>query len=236
MGWPFRATTVSRSEDEARKFAQDLIFEEYRTLRAEAHQSLAYAQAIVRWSIAIFGTVLAAALLAASRVSTTHGYSFFGTSVLVLFGFALPGVSWAAAWTWLGELIRMERAGSYLRGLEAQLAALPGVRDGVGTEPLRWERFIASPRRKGTLMGKQIAAYLGTAMLFFGASAISLGLFVAWWGTVFEWAWPWTAGGGSLVVWPVLAVVFELACIIVAFAMYRRLMRLGKHIESPIEV
>jgi hypothetical protein len=130
----------------------------------------------------------------------------------------------------------MERAGAYLRGLELQVAALPGIGNDVGSDPIRWERFIASPRRKGTLMGKQVAAYLGTAMVFFGATAVSLSLFVAWWGYIFRWSWPWTASGGSLVWWLELALVFELVCLTVAFLMYRRLRRLGNHTEAPIEV
>lgn len=212
--------------------AANLLLEEYRTLRAEAHQALAYAQGIVRWTVAIYGAVLAAALVAAREAGDAVGYTFMSTSLLILFGFALPGVTWAAAWTWLGELIRMERAGGYLRGLELQIQQFGHA--SLGFAPLRWESFIHAENKKPlteagkdkperSLFGKSKSAYLGTAAMFFGATLLPVVLFFFWWGHMFGWDW-----GGLLWLWLLGAGLFEFVGGGVSFLLFWRLNSMGR--------
>lgn len=215
---------MSHVSKETNQLALDLVVAEYNTIRAEVHHALEYAQGIVKWSIGIFGAVLAAALVAAHSAGQVRGYSFLGIAVLVLFGFALPGVMWAAAWTWLGELVRMERAGAYLREFELRVSKIPKITSALGFTPLNWETRIFAERKSKGSMKKQIAAYLGTAVLFFGSTAISLCMFVAWWGRLFSWEFSTTEFHRG---WLIVAGTFEVVCILFAFYLFRSLRRLG---------
>lgn len=222
-----RAAKHGTSVDE---LALSLLSAEYNTLRTEIHQAMGYAQGIVRWSIGIFGVVLGAGLLAAEKLNEAGPYSFSATAALLLFGIAIPGVLWAAAWTWLGELIRLERAGAYLRGLESEVARVPGIASLLGFPPLRWERFIHAERTKKTIFGKQTGAYLGTAGVFFGATLISLTLFVSWWVLKFGMH----PREGAVVWWLVAAAALELVGLAFAGALYTRLARLGKSVAFVV--
>lgn len=213
-----------------------LLLAVYNTLRAEVHRSMDYAQGVVRWSIGAFGAVLAASLLATHQVSGVGAYSFTSSAVLILFGLALPGVLWAAAWTWLGELIRTERAGAYLRGFERDVARVPGISAKLGHTPLRWETFIyregepdpTTGKRNKSPFRKSWTPYLGTAAAFFGGTLISLTLFVAWWLQMFGKS-PFHP---ATVTWLGAAGVFEIVGIVVSFLISSELKKLGKEIAT----
>jgi hypothetical protein len=206
---------MRRRESETLSFARQLSLAEYSSLRGEITQSLEYAQSIVRFSIAGYAAVLAAGLIAAYNADGDPPYTFLSTVVLVLFGFALPIGMTAASWSWLGELLRMRRVGSYLRGLEQYLVGaqieLPG-RPALG-----WEMNVNQWASK---IGN-VWPYLGTSAIYFGSSCLSLFIFVVWWGQVFDWDL-----GGTLWLWLVAAGLINAACISVSFVLARRIQRL----------
>lgn len=216
--------------EESRKalteLAKSAVLQEHASLRAEILASYGYAQSIVRWTLATFAAISAAGLVAVYNASNAQNMLLFNV-VLIIFGGAMPGIVWLSAWTWLGELYRAERAGSYLRRLEQDLVDVPGLADILGFSPLRWENFIWNNRSSGTLWGKQTITYLGTAGVFFGSVLGSLLIFTIvlqqlvaasllplWWG--FSYA----AG----------AVVISAAGVAVSFIIYRRLMNLGDQV------
>ena len=167
----------------------------------------------------------AAGLIAINNAMSASDNPILIDVILLVFGFGLPGIIWLNATTWLGELYRAERAGSYLRALETNLAAVPGLRDRIGFEPARWERFIWSNRKVRSLWGKQVITYLGTAGTFF---ATAVGSFFILWimiGRLSDQgvldpeglAWMLLAGSG----------LTHVVCIGVCMFFYRRLMRIG---------
>jgi hypothetical protein len=164
---------------EAAVFVANLKVAEYQTLRQEITQSLATQQQIIAWSLAAFGAFFAAGLVLAgqSEVDVTSGT--VGTLFLLLFGLALPGIAIASCWSWLGELIRMERAGRYLRGFEKEVAMWCQER-GIDGAPLRWETHNAAARsaRHGVARGKQRVGYFGSLLLYAGALGVSELIFV----------------------------------------------------------
>ncbi len=214
--------------DEPSGLAESLVLAEHATLHEEVLRSYAFAQNIVNWTLASFGVVFTAGVLIFQEVGsedTAMGPRLLELALL-LYGFGLPGILWAGAWTWLGELARAERAGAYLRGLEADLARTPNSRV-LGFEPLRWERFIHTQRHTKSVFRKQIAPYLGTAALFFGASMISLIAFGITWTFTF------IADDGTLrnswaSLWIIFAIALEAAFIAGAFVINHRISGLGK--------
>lgn len=211
--------------------ARAVVIEEHSSLRAEILASYGYAQSIVKWTLATFAAVIAAGLIAINNSTGAADNPILVDIVLVIFAFGLPGVIWLNASTWLGELYRAERAGSYLRALEADLAKTPGLNARLGFQPARWETFIWSNRTSKTLWGKQVVTYLGTAGTFFGTA---VGSFLILWIVIQqllgagkltppEWAWLWL--GGSAVV--------HIACIVICGFVYRRLVRLGEQV-APV--
>lgn len=211
--------------------ARAILIEEHSTLRAEILASYGYAQSIVKWTLATFAAVTAAGLIAINNSTGAADNPILVDVVLVVFGFGLPGIIWLNASTWLGELYRAERAGSYLRAMESDLAKLPDLRDRLGFDPARWERFIWSNRKTKTLWGKQVITYLGTAGTFFGSAA---GCIVILWIVVDRLGqlgkiepaglgWVWIAG----------SIAANVAFIAVCVYIYRRLMKLGDAV-API--
>lgn len=168
------------------EFAFELVKTEYASLREESTAARAAQQAILQWTLAAVGTIFAAGLLL-SGLQQSNGRSrassgFLGSLVLLIFlGLAFSAA--LASFAWWGEVIRMERAGRYLRGLEKSLAGryllvdygLPGSQP-FGTWPLRWENYIA--RHSGQLSrGKQQIGYFGALGLFTGVVLASLLVF-----------------------------------------------------------
>lgn len=153
------------------EFARALVIEEHASLRSEILASYGYAQSIVKWTLATFAAVTAAGLVAINNSTGSADNPILIDVVLIVFGFGLPGIIWLNASTWLGELYRAERAGSYLRALEADISQIQGLYERMKFEPARWERFIWSNRKRKNLWGKQVVTYVGTAGTFFACAA-----------------------------------------------------------------
>jgi hypothetical protein len=213
------------------ELARALLVQEQSALRAEILASYGYAQSIVKWTLATFATILAASLVAVYNADKSGMRDVLLNIVLAIFALGLPGIVWMNAWTWLGELYRAERAGSYLRAVEEDIAAVPGLTERLGFAPARWERFIEKNRRVRGLWGKQTATYLGTAATFFGCAAIAVLLF---WDLSSR-----MAADGTLVppwgvwIWWLGIVLINGAGIWGAFRLYKRLMRLGEQ-SAPL--
>lgn len=219
----------NRDDKHLDELARAILIQEQSSLRAEILASYGYAQSIVRWTLATFAAVAAAGLVAVYNASTQNNPLLFNVSMLI-FGVGIPAIVWLNAWTWLGELYRAERAGSYLRCVEQDLAAVPGLVERLSFQPARWESFIWSNRRSRTLWGKQTMTYLGTAGVFFGAAGGSLAIFFI------IWSQQRTTGSLSPVEWvwfpPVFCVAVTLGGIAGSWAIYRRLMQLGDSVAQ----
>lgn len=191
--------------------AKDLVLAEYATLREEVFRSYDYAQSIVKFSLATYGAIFAAGLLAAEAASgATSPRTFVGWAALTVFGLVLPGVMCVGTWTWLGELTRAERAGAYLRALERNLRANPTLTDALGFPPLSWETFIHKGRDEKAPTGKSVLPYLGTAGLFGGGTLMAV-IFAFMWRT---YVWPDPASG----FWPAFWIWAPIALFAFHFA------------------
>lgn len=185
--------------------AKTLLAQEHASLRDEILASYGYAQSIVKWTIATFAAIAAAGLIAMNNATASALNLPLIYVVFLIFGVGLPAIVWLYSYTWVGELMRAERAGSYLRGLEASVSGISGLNDRLGVQPLRWESFIWSNREvKRSSWGKQTITYVGTAGVFLGAP---LGSFAILWilvgslvgtGPVDGLAYFWVAGSGLL--------------------------------------
>lgn len=159
-----------------------LLEAEYKSLRDESSQARQAQQSTIAWSLAAFATVFAGGLVFVSNAFTS------GTAVnaitiafyALVFGAALPGFIFAGCMTYLGELIRMERAGGYLRGLERHLAVTAKDAGHSLGAPLRWETYLVQKAQEdGVSKQKQRIGYVGGAALYAGAEIISLAAFIA---------------------------------------------------------
>lgn len=226
----FSKTKHGGSEDLARA----LLVEEHASLRAEILASYGYAQSIVKWTLATFAAITAAGLIAINNATGGTPNPILINAVLVIFGVGLPAIVWLYSFTWVGELYRAERAGSFLRAFEASIAAVPGLTERLGFQPLRWESFIWANRNvKKSLWGKQVMTYLGTAAAFLGTA---LGGYVMLWIIIDsllsrdllvgrEWAWIWLVGSALL----------NLGCLAMFLLMSRRLFAIGRAV-APLEL
>lgn len=221
-------TSDEKSAEQHEKFLDDLakslLIQEHSSLRGEILASYGYAQSIVRWTLATFAAFVAAGLVAVYNASTRDSELLFAAA-LIIFGIGIPGIVWLNSWTWLGELYRAERAGSFLRRVETDLTDVEGLRERLGFAPLRWENFIWSNRTSKTLWGKQTLTYFGTAGVFFGSAAGSAIIFASlWWQRVVD---------GPTAMWPVGATYLAFAVAINLFGLtgclviYKRLSKLG---------
>jgi hypothetical protein len=225
---------------DARRLADQLLIAEYGSIREEVHRALEYAQGIVKWSIAAFGVIFAAGLVALEaavpaapvpRGADALPIDFAGLCALVVFSAFLPGLITAAAWTWLGELLRMERAGAYLRGLEHQISLNPLMLSSLGSFPLRWETTLHTrSTQQDDPMRKQVIAYLGTAALFFGSILASLIFAVI---TLFEigGSYPWISAA-AIALAALILVVF----VYFSFRSLWRIWALGRHREGFVGI
>lgn len=209
-----------------------VLIQEHTAVRDEILASYGYAQSIVRWSLATFAAVLAAGLLLLGDKSGAQVSPVAISIALLIFGFAVPGLVWLNSWSWLGELYRAERAGSYLRALEKDLASVSGLVARLGFQPARWESFISANRAAKGLWGKQTVTYLGTAGVFFGsatASEVVFYLVVVESAHLSTWAQAVPAW-----LWLVSSLAVHVTGIVVAFSIFRRLMRLGSG-QAPVQ-
>jgi hypothetical protein len=161
----------------SRPHAVSVALEEYRSVRQESLTALAAQQTILTWSVAAIAVIFAAGV----------GYTKFDSPTdsivawCLVFGLALPGGIFAATLSWLGEVIRMERAGGYLRVRERQIIeyyeAVEASNEGPSIRPLGWELRLSDPETGDYT--KSAIGYLGACGLFFGTFFVGVGLY-AW--------------------------------------------------------
>lgn len=212
--------------------ARSLLIQEHQALRAEILASYSYAQSIVKWTLATFAATIAAALVAVFN-ATSGSFNFLLINVvLIILGFGIPGIVWLSSWTWLGELYRAERAGSYLRALENNLRNVRGLNDQLGFQPMRWESFIWSNRESRGLWGKQTMTYLGTAGVFFGAAAGSVVILLVVTSELSR-AGAFPPDGPPSWLWPLASFLFNAVLIGVCYWLFSRLSKLGKAV-APV--
>lgn len=151
---------------------------EYQTLREESAQARNAQQAILQWSLGAFAVIFAGALAASASVTPDMERLH-----LAVFGFALPGLVVGSCLAWVGELIRMERVGFYIRGRERTFWQAPEKKVSVSSVrdrqayPLLWENYIASG---GTEAGqrKQWSGYMGAVLIYADAYVASFAVFL----------------------------------------------------------
>lgn len=219
----FRRRTTSDAPPE---LARALLVAEYQRLSTEVYHSYETAQGIVRFSLAAYGAIFAAGLLAA-RGAIEGGLvdGFDPSAVMIVFGLVLPALMCVGCWTWIGELNRAERAGLYVYSIERRLAADPALMSAIrGLPPLNWETHLRrSTSTKGSSR-KTIMPYLGTAVLFAGGALTSFILAMLWWVEV--WDWPdHTLGEAAWIVGPAALQAIFLGT---SALMGRRLLALGR--------
>jgi hypothetical protein len=156
----------------ANKTALDFLKLEYESLRQESAQARTAQQQILQWSLAAFAAIFAAGLVFAGAQKADVRVGFPGLVFIAVFGFALPGLVTGACWAWLGELIRMERVGCYLRGLERSVAAIGADLPILSNGPLRWETYLALGAG-GVGRRKQLIGYLGSLGLYIGSLTVA---------------------------------------------------------------
>lgn len=168
-------------EVEVEDFSAALAVAEYESIRAESLQSFVTSQSIIQWSMATYGVLFGAGLLAASSDVSETLQSTVEWMAVVIYGLLLPGLVCAAAWSWIGEIRRMERTGVYLRGferrtrVETKLSASSSV-----VAPLNWETFLAGTANAVSPPVKGWAPYIGTSLLFGGGFGASVVFFYFW--------------------------------------------------------
>jgi hypothetical protein len=146
----------------------ELIMLEYEKLRDESVQSMQAQQAILQWSIASFGAILGAALILASQDPN----SWLSAPVaFAVFGVAVPAFVLMCCLAWFGELIRMERIGVYLRGIEFEVAHVlraqaTSPNNTAPVLPLRWETYIAFSGKRAVGVTKQKVGYFGSVGIY----------------------------------------------------------------------
>jgi hypothetical protein len=220
-------STVETTTGERLRLASALVLAEYTSLRDEAMHAMDAAAGAVRWSLATYGVIFASGLIVAHEALTNpHGRAALDLIVLLVFGGVLPGLVCVGAWTWLGEISRLQRAAAQIRSIEARIAAVPDMRLLLGGDPIRQQRYIAEARmsrkaRKeakagGPAMayrfaeerfGKQSVQYVSTAGVFFGLLTASVAVFVVFFFTAY----------GPTQFWPYWWAMAIVAAIAIAF-------------------
>lgn len=157
-----------------------LAVAEYSSVRQESLQSFATSQSILQWSLATYGVLFGAGLLAASNDVAEDLSSTVSWMAAIIYGLLLPGLVCAASWAWIGEIRRMERAGVYLRGVERRISEETRRSSSSVIAPLHWESFLAGDSRQEGPPVKGWAPYLGTALLF-GGGFLSSVMFMYFW-------------------------------------------------------
>jgi hypothetical protein len=158
----------------------ELLQAEFLAVRQEISQALTAQQSVLQWSLAAFAAVLGAGLILMSQSPDQITSGVVSDLSLVVFGAALPMASFFSFLVWVGELIRVERAGRYIRGLEKHLAThLRLEHPALTNGPLRWETHnaIGWQRGAGVGRGKQQVGYLGAAGVYFGVHVLSILIF-----------------------------------------------------------
>lgn len=117
----------------------DVLLSWYKTVRDETLGSVSHRSQIVSYGLAAVG-VLAGTGIAALSSSPGHSRAtaFADVVSLGIFGVSIPLIALTVLLMWLGEFVRMIRAGRYLRMIERELAV-----DVV----LGWETYLTRTPR-----------------------------------------------------------------------------------------
>lgn len=203
------------SDKDAVQAGLELVKLEYISLRDETLKAMEAQQAILTWSLAAFGAVLAAGLLLVRSVGPFESHKPQDVMFLLIFGAGLPGFTFASCIAWFGELIRMERAGHYLRGLEIVIADMfKGAAVGSSfahlAAPLRWETHIAFGRKKQIAVSKHQVGYVGHLAIYAGSMALALGIC-----TVETWSFAFPSRASAIAVSAYAAAVFAFFVVVV---------------------
>lgn len=187
-----------------REWQSELLVQEYASVRAEAIQSFENSQSIIQWSLATYGVLFGAGLIASRQEGSQTANDFVAYAALVIFSLVLPGLVCAATWQWLGEITRMERTGVFLRGLEHALRSAGHAQLSPGLRfALNWETFlVGGPGRK------RLAPYLGTAIMFAGSLLSSV---------AFAFMWLWSHFGAETWRFPNVAWIIAATSILVLY-------------------
>jgi hypothetical protein len=165
------------SDDERRQYTA----RQYQSLREEIAQAREAQQSILLWNQAVSGTLFAAAL-----VAETSNSARYVIAVQFVFGLVLPAVLLGGALAWSGEMIRMERAGVYLRSFERATWNSEGE-DGIArTSFFIWENFLWNPPAKFVAVGyrKQNVGYAGVGVFYgimYVGSLVAFCTISVWW-------------------------------------------------------
>lgn len=153
-----------------------LLIAEFQALRAEILQCLQHTQSIVQWSLAAYGVLFGAGIVAATD-GTSRTDSFLRMAVLLIFAALIPGLSFAATLNWLGEMTRMERTAVYLRGVEYELRQHPAPNlFRPSFPPLNWDVYLAGDKESR----KITAPYIGIALMFLAGFLGSMFMAFTW--------------------------------------------------------
>jgi hypothetical protein len=118
--------------EESNRLAAELRVAEYESVREEWLASRDAQQHTLRWTLAAIAVLLAGVLGSDARNQQPFLY--------VAIAGAVTGVAIATQTIWFGELMRMERASLFLRGLEVAVRDL----DRSWPPPLIWDSWRAS--------------------------------------------------------------------------------------------
>ena len=139
-----------------------VLLSEYESLRRESLDTMAHRTQIASFGLAALGALFAGVSLAWDRRPSPG-------LVVAVIAFGVPLIAALVLVMWLGELERMERAGSYLRWLEGRVNEL------LGEEAMGWESWLGTPREQSG-PGRLFYPYLAVIGLF---TLIGLGAPVA---------------------------------------------------------
>jgi hypothetical protein len=160
----------------------DLLQAEYVSLREESSQARQAQQSTISWSLAAFATIFAGGLVFVSSFFKDGANASVPVMVfyVLIFGVALPGFAFAACLAYMGELIRLERVGVYLRGLEKYLANSTAPGSPLNGGPLRWETYLRqkSPEVAISRGKKRQIGNIGGIGVYVGAEIVSAIAFV----------------------------------------------------------
>ena len=106
---------------------------EYGTVRTEWLSSRDAQQHTLQWTLAAIAVLIAGILTSDTR--TEHALLF------VLLAAAVVGIAACSHAIWFGEVLRMERAALFLRGLERRLACRAAAEQPARSAPLTWETW-----------------------------------------------------------------------------------------------
>ncbi len=135
----------------------ELRVAEYNSVRAEWLASREAQQHTLQWTLAALAVLLAGTLSLRTRSEQPFLY-------VALVGVEVAIATFSQA-IWFGEVMRMERAALYLRGLEEALSELT---PNEGLPPLMWERWRGDPknREKSLWVAKAAPLIVGCFALY----------------------------------------------------------------------